>query len=89
MKSSDPNIRYYDHNKLSAFVTMLVLLMVLTLLVGPAWLFWAIGTMSSQLNTVLLAILSFTLVFSATLAAMTKAKGHEILAASVGYVLSP
>ena len=59
---------------------------VLALLMLPVWLLYKFsveGTISKTPNIVIL-ILAFTVIFSAALLAFTKAKRHEIFAASAG-----
>lgn len=65
---------------------MIITAMVLTLLVVPIWLLYKFsveGTIATSPDTVALVVV-FTLVFSAALTGFTKAKRHEILAASAG-----
>ena len=68
---------------------MIITTIVLALLMVPIWLLYRfsvkgiIATSSDTIGVVLV----FTLVFSAALSAFTKARRHEIVAASAGYVL--
>lgn len=65
---------------------MIITAMVLTLLVVPIWLLYKFsvqGTIATSPDTVALVVV-FTLVFSAALTGFTKAKRHEIVAASAG-----
>lgn len=65
---------------------MIITAMVLTLLVVPIWLLYRFsvqGTIATSPDTVALVVV-FTLVFSAALTGFTKAKRHEIVAASAG-----
>lgn len=65
---------------------MLITLLILALLMVPIALLYRSavhGTIARTTDTVVL-ILAFTLIFSAVLSAFTKAKRHEIVAASAG-----
>lgn len=65
---------------------MIITAMVLTLLVVPIWLLYRFsvqGTIATSPDTVAVVVV-FTLVFSAALTGFTKAKRHEIVAASAG-----
>lgn len=65
---------------------MIITAMVLTLVVVPIWLLYRFsvqGTIATSPDTVALVVV-FTLVFSAALTGFTKAKRHEIVAASAG-----
>lgn len=65
---------------------MLITILILFLLMVPIWLLYhsaVHGTIGQTTDTIVL-ILAFTLIFSATVSAFTKAKRHEIVAASAG-----
>ncbi|KAL9065713.1 MAG: hypothetical protein Q9161_008048 [Pseudevernia consocians] len=86
-KTDDDSIHYYDRNRISTCVTMIITAMVLALLVLPIWLLYRFsveGTIATSPDTIGV-VLIFTLVFSAGLTGFTKAKRHEIVAASAGY----
>ena len=85
-KTDDDSIHYYDRNRISNCVTMIITIMVLALLVVPIYLLYKFsveGTIATSSDTIAV-VLVFTLVFSAALTAFTKAKRHEIVAASAG-----
>lgn len=85
-KTNDDDIHYYDRNRISTCVTMIITAMVLALLVVPIWLLYRFsveGTIATSPDTIGV-VLVFTLVFSAALTGFTKAKRHEIVAASAG-----
>ena len=65
---------------------MIITCIVLILLVVPIWLlyrFSVAGTIATSPDTIAVVCV-FTLVFSAALSGFTKAKRHEIVAASAG-----
>lgn len=65
---------------------MIITTIVLALLMVPIWLLYRFsveGTIATSPDTISV-VLVFTLVFSAALSAFTKAKRHEIVAASAG-----
>lgn len=63
---------------------MAITFLVLVLLVLPVWILYKLsisGKITTSPDTICVLIV-FTLVFTATLSAFTKAKRHEIVAAS-------
>ena len=65
---------------------MIITIAVLILLMLPVWLLFKAsieGTISNTPNEIVL-VFAFTMIFSAALSAFTKAKRHEIVAASAG-----
>lgn len=85
-KNDDDSIHYYDRNRISSCVTMIITIIVLALLVVPIWLLYKFsieGTIATSPDTVAV-VLVFTLVFSAAITGFTKARRHEIVAASAG-----
>ena len=67
---------------------MLMTFAILVLLIVPIWLlyrFSIMDTIGTSADTICV-ILFFTLIFSALLSGFTKAKRHEVLAASAGSV---
>jgi len=86
-KTNDPNIHYYTRGRIAAFVTLIITLMVLTLMVIPIWIMCYLTTMNANgTNTFCMGVLLVsTLLFSSVLSLFTKARRHEILAASAGY----
>lgn len=59
---------------------------VLALLMIPIWLLYksSVEGTISQTPSIIVLILTFTMIFSGALLAFTKAKRHEIFAASAG-----
>ena len=83
-KSDDPRIHYYDRGRISTFVTMIITSIILVLLIIPIWLLYKesiAGTLAISPNIISI-MLVFTMVFTIVLSAFTKARRHEILAAS-------
>ena len=65
---------------------MIIMTIILILLIVPIWLlyrFSVTGSLASSPDSIAV-ILVFTLLFSVVLSTFTKAKRHEILAASAG-----
>ena len=90
-KTDDKDIHYYDRDRIAACVTMIITTIVLALLMVPIWLLYRFsiaGTIATSPDTVCV-VLVFTLVFSAALSTFTKARRHEIVAASAGSVRNP
>ncbi|KAL8646138.1 MAG: hypothetical protein Q9226_006997, partial [Calogaya cf. arnoldii] len=85
-RTENPAIHYYDRRRIAKCVTFLITILILVLLMIPIWLLYKSsvnGTIGTTNDTIVM-ILSFTLIFSAALSAFTKAKRHEIVAASAG-----
>ncbi|KAL8866799.1 MAG: hypothetical protein Q9174_006076 [Haloplaca sp. 1 TL-2023] len=85
-RTDDAAIHYYDRRRISKCVTFMITILILILLMVPIWLLYKSsvrGTLTKSADTIVL-ILAFTLIFSAALSAFTKAKRHEIVAASAG-----
>ncbi|KAL8809300.1 MAG: hypothetical protein Q9200_003534 [Gallowayella weberi] len=85
-RTENKAIHYYDRCRISKCVTFLITILILILLMIPIWLLYKSsvnGTIGKTSDTIVL-ILAFTLIFSAALSAFTKAKRHEIVAASAG-----
>lgn len=87
-KSDDPKMHYYTRSRINAFVTMIIMSIIVLLLVVPIWLLYHLSvTLSIQRSNIVCigVLLVSTLIFSAVLSLFTKARRHEILAASAGY----
>ena len=65
---------------------MIITFAVLILLMLPVWLLYkaSVDGTISKTPQILVVVFAFTLIFSAALSAFTKAKRHEIVAASAG-----
>ena len=89
-KTDDRAIHYYDRTRISTCVTMTITIAVLVLLMVPVWLLFRAsikGTISKTPNMIALVFAS-TMIFSTAVSAFTKAKRHEIVVASAGYVFA-
>lgn len=86
-RTDNPKIHYYDRRRISKCVTMVITSFILFLLMVPIWLLYhaSVHNHITRTTDTIVLILAFTLVFSAVLSAFTKAKRHEIVAASAGY----
>lgn len=87
-KSTDPSNRYFTRGRINVFVTMIITFIILLLLVVPIWLLYHLSVTldTNRSNIVCMGVLLVaTLAFSAVLSLFTKARRHEILAASAGY----
>ena len=79
MKTDDEHIHLYDNRRISHLVRRILVLTMAGLLVGPsAILFFVPG----QYPLKVCLILVFTLIFALAMAISTKAKRHEMLAAT-------
>lgn len=68
-------------------MTLIITLIILLLLVVPIWLLYHLSVTldTNRSNVVCIGVLLVaTLIFSAVLSLFTKAKRHEVLAASAG-----
>lgn len=80
-------MHYYTRSRINAFVTMIITSVILLLLVVPIWLLYHLSvTLSVQRSNIVCigVLLVSTLIFSAVLSLFTKARRHEVLAASAG-----
>lgn len=80
--SGDKNLHVYDARRIGLLVRFVLVLMVVGLLVGPSAILFFVprhGTLKICL------IMVFTLLFAAALSVCTKAKRHEMLAATATY----
>ncbi|KAG7008239.1 hypothetical protein G7Y79_00006g018590 [Physcia stellaris] len=87
-KSHDPRVRYFTRGRINAFVTLIITSIILALLVVPIWLLYhfSVSFNATRSNVLCMGVLLVaTLVFSAVLSLFTKARRHEVLAASAGY----
>ena len=87
-KTNDESIRYFDRSRISICITMIVTMMLLALLIIPIWILYkfSVSGLISEIHDTIAVIFVSTLIFSAALTTFTKAKRHEIVAASAGYV---
>lgn len=85
-KTDDEDIHYYDRGRISTCVTLIITTIILALLMIPIWLLYrfSVEGIIEKTSDTIGVVLVFTLVFSAVLSAFTKARRHEIVAASAG-----
>ncbi|KAL8663471.1 MAG: hypothetical protein Q9168_008088, partial [Polycauliona sp. 1 TL-2023] len=85
-RTTNPAIHYYSRPRIAKCVTFFITILILVLLMIPIWLLYKSsvdGTIGTTNDTIVM-ILAFTMIFSAALSLFTKAKRHEIVAASAG-----
>lgn len=86
-KSDNPKIHYFTRSRINFFVTMIITFLILVLLVVPIGVLYYLSVYKAGGAGDFLVIgvlLICTLVFSCALSLFTKAKRHELLAASAG-----
>ena len=84
-QKTDGNEMYYTRRRIERFVIAIIVTVILALLIIPIYLLYRLtnSVESPQSYTICIGILLiFTLSFSACLSLFTRAKRHEILAAS-------
>ncbi|KAM0804429.1 hypothetical protein BDR22DRAFT_885685 [Usnea florida] len=86
-KTNDEDIHYYDRHRILICITLIITTVILVLLIAPVWLLYkfAIAGKIATSSDTIGVILAFTLMFSVVLSAFTRAKRHELVAASAGY----
>lgn len=85
-------MHYFTRSRINVFVTMIITAIILLLLVVPIWLLYHLSvTLNVQRSNIVCigVLLVSTLIFSAVLSLFTKARRHEILAASAGWARTP
>ncbi|OCK93309.1 uncharacterized protein K441DRAFT_142941 [Cenococcum geophilum 1.58] len=86
-KTSDENIHYYSTSRVGKFVGLLITIVIFILLVLPVVAMYRLtsfGRVASTFDAVGVLIV-FTLLFSAAMSLLTKARRHELFAASAAY----
>ncbi|UPX20962.1 uncharacterized protein EKO05_0011169 [Ascochyta rabiei] len=86
-KTKDPKMRYYSPERIERLVGILITLIIFILLVLPVVAMYkltSVGNRNSTIDAVGLLVV-FTLLFSAAMSMLTKAKRHELFAASAAY----
>jgi ABC-type transport system involved in cytochrome bd biosynthesis fused ATPase/permease subunit len=86
-KSDDELMRYYSPARVEKLVGIFITLIIFALLILPVIAMYkltSIGHGNSTVNAVGLLVV-FTLLFSAAMSLLTKAKRHELFAASAAY----
>ncbi|CAG8952924.1 hypothetical protein HYFRA_00007638 [Hymenoscyphus fraxineus] len=91
LRKTDPNetgILLYSRGRISVVVSIIILAAILVLLIVPVYILWRLTRSvksGEEIAVVIVVLLVFTLVFSGILRLFTRAKRHEILAASAAY----
>ncbi|KAF1926377.1 uncharacterized protein M421DRAFT_396719 [Didymella exigua CBS 183.55] len=86
-KSDDPLMRYYNPARVEKLVGVFITLIIFVLLIMPVVAMYkltCIGNRKTTIDAVGLLVV-FTLLFSAAMSLLTKAKRHELFAASAAY----
>ncbi|EKG14743.1 hypothetical protein MPH_08018 [Macrophomina phaseolina MS6] len=81
------HLHYYDSKRVESFVALIITVIIFILLVLPVVVMYqltSIGTRSSTFTAIGVLVV-FTLLFSAAMSSLTKAKRHELFAASAAY----
>lgn len=88
LKTDNQKIHYFSRTRINFFVTLIITILILVLLVVPIGVLFylSLNEASGAGEFVIIGVLMIcTLVFSCVLSLFTKAKRHELLAASAGY----
>ncbi|KAF2180528.1 hypothetical protein K469DRAFT_692727 [Zopfia rhizophila CBS 207.26] len=86
-KTNDKSIHYYSPSRVENLVGLIITLIIFILLVVPVVVMYKltkIGERNSTFDAVGILVI-FTLLFSAAMAFLTKARRHELFAASAAY----
>jgi hypothetical protein len=78
-KSPDPYIKYYSKSRIDLLVRIIICLLAVALLVAPVVLLFSVPERNALK---ILVLLSFTLFFCVCISVFTKAKRHEVFAAT-------
>jgi ABC-type transport system involved in cytochrome bd biosynthesis fused ATPase/permease subunit len=86
-KTDDKHIHYYSQSRIEKLVGFIITLIIFILLVLPVVAMYkltSLGNRNSTFDAVGILVV-FTLLFSAAMSLLTKAKRHELFAASAAY----
>lgn len=86
-KTEDATIAYYSPSRVEKLVGLIITFIIFILLVLPVVAMYeltSVGDRDSTIDAVGLLVV-FTLLFSAAMSLLTKAKRHELFAASAAY----
>ncbi|TVY46033.1 hypothetical protein LSUB1_G000184 [Lachnellula subtilissima] len=87
-KADPKEVRLFSRARIDILVSLIILLVIVALLIGPVYILWQLTTSSQSvksINLIIVVLLLFTLLFSGVLSLFTRAKRHEILAAAAAY----
>jgi hypothetical protein len=79
-KTDDPNIHYYSHERISTFVRLTITVLSAVILMVPVFVLFGVPKAKTMVKVVI--VLAFTLAFAAAVSVFTKAKRHEVFAAT-------
>ncbi|KAL1606520.1 hypothetical protein SLS60_003925 [Paraconiothyrium brasiliense] len=86
-KTDDKHVFFYSHHRIEKLVGLVITFIIFILLILPVVAMYnltSIGNRDSTLDAVGILVV-FTLLFSAAMSLLTKAKRHELFAASAAY----
>ncbi|KAI4943807.1 hypothetical protein J4E86_009772 [Alternaria arbusti] len=86
-KTNDEHVHYYSQSRIKKLVGLIITLIIFILLVLPVVAMYkltSVGDRNSTFDAVGILVV-FTLLFSAAMSLLTKAKRHELFAASAAY----
>ncbi|KAH7072411.1 hypothetical protein FB567DRAFT_202770 [Paraphoma chrysanthemicola] len=86
-KTDDPHLFYYSHSRVEKLVGVIITAIIFILLVLPVVAMYkltSVGDRNSTFDAVGILVV-FTLLFSAAMSLLTKARRHELFAASAAY----
>ncbi|KAL0258254.1 hypothetical protein SLS55_007427 [Diplodia seriata] len=86
-KTNDESIYYYSAKRVETFVAMIITIIIFFLLVLPVVAMYKLTSVGDKASTfdAIGVLVVFTLLFSAAMSLLTKAKRHELFAASAAY----
>lgn len=87
-KTRDPCVNYYKRGRVDVLVGLIITGIIFVLLVLPVVAMYRLTTLGASSNPTFSAIgvlVVFTLLFSAAMSLLTKARRHELFAASAAY----
>jgi hypothetical protein len=85
-KTGDKRIYYYSQTRIAKLVALIITFTIFILLVLPIFAMYKLTTLGhrSTVQTVVVLVV-FTLLFVAAMSLLTRAKRHELFAASAAY----
>ncbi|KAI8932735.1 hypothetical protein NX059_010226 [Plenodomus lindquistii] len=86
-KSTDEKTYYYSPTRVSKLVNFIITLVIFCLLAAPVLSMYHLSTLKTHeaIFAAIGVLMVFTLLFAAAMAALTKARRHELFAASAAY----
>lgn len=86
-KSTDKDIYYYSPTRVSKLVNAFITIVIFALLAAPVLSMYHLSTLKTHeaIFSAIGVLMVFTLLFAAAMAALTKARRHELFAASAAY----